>query len=127
MNTHYKILIVEDDLGIFEAIKTKLSTVTYTVLNGKNGDEGLKIALKEHPDLILLDILMPIMNGVEMLKKLRKNDWGRTAKVLILTNLGYESKGKELKKLGIENDNYILKANWKLDELLKKIKTELEK
>ena len=83
-----KILIVEDDEPIIFSLSKKLELFkTVKVLCARNGEEGLSMALVEKPDLILLDIVMPEMDGIEMLRRLRKNDWGKTVKVIILSNL----------------------------------------
>ncbi len=71
-----KILIVEDEATICNALRDKLAGAGFLVLAAKNGEEGLKAALKERPDMILLDILMPKMDGLAMLKQLRENAWG---------------------------------------------------
>lgn len=81
-----KVLIVEDEKQLLDLLHTTLSK-KYEAFDAKDGAEGLEIALKEHPDLILLDIKMPKMDGWEMLEKLRQDSWGKTAKVVMLTNL----------------------------------------
>lgn len=81
------ILVVEDDGSLRRALQNALSKENYTVLEATNGQQGLEIALREHPDFILLDIMMPVMDGQTMLKKLRQDHWGATAKVAMLTNV----------------------------------------
>jgi len=87
-NHSKKILIVEDDFSLNEALQEVLEEEGFFVLSAKNGVVGLKQAFAEHPDLILLDIIMPKMNGMTMLRKLREDKWGRDVPVIMLTNVG---------------------------------------
>jgi len=80
------ILLVEDEESLIEPLKIFLNKRGYTLIRAKNGDEGLKMAKEYKPDLIITDILMPIMDGLTMLEKLRKDPWGKSAKVIVLTN-----------------------------------------
>jgi two-component system response regulator MprA len=119
------ILIVEDDLALSGALENKLVAEKFKVLTAKDGHEGLESALKNKPDLILLDLIMPRMNGIEMLRKLREGKWGRTVPVLVLTNDDNpESMHQSLKDNAID---YLIKADWDLENVIKKIKTKLGK
>lgn len=120
----YKILIVEDEAPARLAVKDKLEGGGYYVLQAANGQEALDIAVKEHPDLILLDVVMPVMDGLTMLRNLRKDDWGKTAKVIMLTNLSDPEKEEETSKSGVFG--YFVKSNWKLSDLLSAIKLILK-
>lgn len=119
-----KILIVEDEEALMEAMATGLSESGFTVLKAGNGEVGLKMALEEHPDLILLDIIMPIMIGVDMLKRLREDKWGKDAKVILLTVLN------DLDKIqtAVEHDvaNYLMKQDWKVEDIIVRIKQILK-
>ncbi len=84
-----RVLVVDDDLTILENLSTRLINEGLEVLKAKDGKEGLDKAVLEKPDLIVLDILMPVMDGIEMLTELRKDKWGEEAKVVILTKQGY--------------------------------------
>lgn len=75
MKKQKKILIVEDEKNLREAIADVLHNRNFISLQAKNGREGLKLALKEHPDLILLDLLMPEMDGMTAFEKIRKDSW----------------------------------------------------
>ncbi|OGH58933.1 MAG: hypothetical protein A2725_04265 [Candidatus Magasanikbacteria bacterium RIFCSPHIGHO2_01_FULL_33_34] len=119
-----KILIVEDEKTLRNAIKIKLDKIGYKVLEAKNGREGLEIALKEKPDLILLDIVMPIMDGMKMLKRLRKNKGSEHILVIVLTNISDAEKIEE--SLGSGVCDYLIKSDWKLDELVQKIKERID-
>ena len=76
-----KILIVDDEPALLTALVDKFTRAGYTVGIAENGKEGLKLALKNRPDLILLDIIMPVMDGITMLYKLRKDSWGGKLKL----------------------------------------------
>jgi len=118
-----KILIVEDEEPMLRALSDKFTREGFSVVQGKNGENGLQVALEEHPDLILLDIVMPKMDGLEMLMKLREDDWGRKVPVLLLTNYG------DLEKITSAVQNYVvgylLKTDWKLENVVKKVKETL--
>ena len=82
-----KLLIVEDEVPLRKALVEEFEDVGYTVLEAGDGLEGFDVALKNHPDLILLDQLMPKLNGVGMLKQLRQDEWGATVPVIMATNM----------------------------------------
>lgn len=118
-----KILLVEDVVPLAEAVSDYFANNNFDMLRATNGKDGLKIALKEKPDLILLDILLPEMGGDEMFKKLREDSWGKDAKVIILTNLS-ESKG--VARIAEYNPlRYIVKTTVRLDDLMGIIKKAL--
>ncbi len=118
-----KILIVEDESSLRRAIGDKLTMEKALFLEAKNGEEGLRVALEEHPDLILLDIVMPKMDGFVMLENLRQDEWGKTAHVVILTNLDNED--YVLKSFRNEVYDYIVKTDIRMDDLIIKIKEKL--
>ena len=127
MNTNLKqktILIIEDEKTLRSILKTKLENNNFNVIEARNGKEGLETSLKKHPDLILLDIIMPIMNGMTMLKKLRKEGWGKDAQVMLLTNLDDTEKITESNKQN--GYDYLLKTDWSIDDLINKIKNKLK-
>lgn len=121
-----RILIVEDEEPILSALAEKIQQTGFAEpLKARNGEEGLEIALKEHPDLLLVDILMPKMDGITMVKELRKDEWGKSAKVIILTN--FDTTDAILKDVAlIEPSFYLLKSNWNIDDVVVKIKEVLE-
>ena len=119
-NQKIKILVVEDDGPLANALKDKLDSAGFLVLTAKDGKEGLKIGIKNKPDLILLDVLMPEMNGLEMLKQLRQNAWGRTAPVLVLSNDGDPEDIRETLKNNAAD--YLIKSDWQLEDVVKRIK-----
>lgn len=115
-----KILIVEDEAVLRSALRDKLTSNNLIVLEAEDGEEGLKLALSEHPDLILLDLLMPKMDGISMLKRLRQDKWGKGVKVIILTNLGESEPIAATVELGASE--YIVKSNWQLGDILAKVR-----
>ena len=122
------ILIVEDDPVLLDALKIKLEKDEYQVLKAPDGQTGLEMARKHKPDLILLDLILPVMDGMTMLRKLRETDsWGKTVPVIILTNLSGDSNQIINDVTDLEPSYYLTKADLKLDELLEKIKEVLVK
>ncbi|MCX6713798.1 MAG: response regulator [Candidatus Vogelbacteria bacterium] len=123
MENKKKILIVEDDVAIVSALSIKLSENDFSILTARNGEEGLAVALRDQPDLILLDIVMPKMDGINMLEKLREDEWGKKVEVIILTN---QSGNEEIAKV-LDNNatEYLIKTNIKIEEVVKKIKAKL--
>lgn len=118
-----RILIVEDDASLRKALLEKLEREGFAVSEAENGEEGLEVALRERPDLVLLDIVMPRMDGLTVLSTLRKDSWGKSAKVVMLTNL---SDGESvLKSLNDAAFDYLVKADWKLEDIVKKIRERL--
>lgn len=79
-----KILLIDDDTIVISKYKEKLVNAGFEVITAYNGGEGLKKALEYHPDFIFLDIAMPVMNGLVMLRNLRMDDWGKTVPVIML-------------------------------------------
>ena len=121
-----KILIVEDELAYVKLLHDQLVAKGYEVITAKDGKEGLALAQKEEPDMILLDIRMPVMDGMTMLSLLRKNGNGKKAKVIMLTNLEPDDKiiGDVVKD---QPAYYFIKSDVKLDDMLEKIHELLEK
>ncbi len=119
-----KILIIEDDLPLLNVLDEKISGSGIEVLRSTNGKEGLESAIRNHPDLILLDIVMPIMDGMMVLEKLRDDKWGKTAKVILLTNLLDTEKVIESRSKGVRD--YLLKADYTLDDIVKMVKRRLK-
>ncbi len=87
MSVKQKIAVIEDETSICEMYRMKLASVGYDVKVAHDGQEGLALLEEFRPDLILLDLKMPIMSGDEMLAKLRETDWGAGIRVIILTNI----------------------------------------
>ncbi len=119
-----KVLIVEDERPMREALCNKFKQEHFNVFEAKNGEEGLKVALQEHPDMILLDIIMPVMDGMAMLEKLRLDFWGKTANVIMLTNIDNKSNITEAMQKGVLQ--FLVKSDWKIEEVLHIVQEKLK-
>jgi len=118
-----KIAIIEDDQAIAQMYRIKFETEGYEVETASNGRLGLELAEKLRPDIILLDLMMPEMNGDEMLEKLRKTTWGKTTKVIILTNMGEQEAPDSVKHQDVRR--FIVKAEMTPRQVAEMVKAEL--
>lgn len=118
-----KILVVEDEKPLANMLASKLEDEAFDVKVAFDGEEGLKVAKGWLPDLILLDIIMPKMDGMTMLRKLRDSDKGKRIHVILLTNLSDTSKVYEAVTLDVKD--YLVKTNWDLDEIIAEIKSKV--
>ena len=118
-----KILIVEDEQDIRQKLAAKCDNEGFITFQAQNGEEGLSLALREHPDLILLDLAMPKMDGVEMLKQLRQDEWGQNATVVVLTNYSNPERVANVLEAGVHD--YIMKSD-RLEDIMEHIKRRLE-
>ena len=119
-----KILVVDDDENLRLVLVDKLNIVGFDAVGASNGKEGLEKALKIHPDVILLDIMMPVMNGWDMLKKLREDKWGNEAKVIMLT----VAEDTEAIARAVEGGSlaYLIKTDQSTDDIVEKVKTMIK-
>jgi two-component system, OmpR family, alkaline phosphatase synthesis response regulator PhoP len=118
-----KVLVIEDESILLDAIVRALGELDVLVFTAKDGAEGLRSALSNHPDLILLDVVLPSMDGMTVLENLRKDEWGKDVAVIILTNLSKTSILEEGEKHGVRD--YMVKTDWKISEVIEKVKKEL--
>lgn len=116
----HKILIIEDDDFLRSLAVTKLEKEGFAVAMAANGQDGLAAAQTTTPDLIILDLMLPIMSGFDVLKSLKGAEATKSIKVIVFSNLGEESDIKTCLDLGASD--YLVKANFTLDELVEKIK-----
>ena len=119
-----KILIVEDETSLRKALSDKLVRSGFEVYEAEDGEEGLEKALKEHPDLIILDIIMPKTDGETMMAELRKDSWGKSAHVIVLTNLTDEAKLARMMDRDVFE--YFIKSDIKINEVIEKVEELLE-
>ncbi len=114
------VLIVEDDKDIRDLYSEAFRIAGITVLTATNGSEGVTAALKHHPDAILMDIMMPIMGGHEAMNKIRRDSWGKDAKVVYLTNMDDAENIMHAVEQG--SDEYIIKANMTPKEVVNQVR-----
>jgi DNA-binding response OmpR family regulator len=110
-----KIVIVEDNASLADIYKTRLELIGYTCFIGYNGITGLYFIQQEIPDLVLLDLMIPDIPGDQVLSTMRRSDWGKDIKVLVVSNLNETEAAPNLRQLGIED--YVVKANMSDDSI----------
>ena len=120
----HTILIVEDETLIQEALKDKFTFEHFTVLTANNGQAGLETALQNHPDVILLDLQMPILDGFGALEKLRADPWGAQVPVIVLTNKDTSADVYESLKNHVQD--YFIKAETSLETLVGAVRDILD-
>lgn len=118
-----KIAIIEDDLAIAQMYRMKFEVEGFEVETAENGALGLELLEKMQPDIVLLDLMMPELNGEEVLEKARATDWGKDLRVIILTNLSEQEAPAKLKELGVTR--YIVKAEMTPKQVAELVKQEL--
>lgn len=120
-----KILIIEDDFFIRELYQRQLQKEQYEVVSASDGAEGLVQATQQKPDLILLDIMLPRLNGLDLLRTIKSKPETKDIPVILLTNLGQDSVIKEGFSLGAEG--YLIKSAYTPSQIINEIKSFLEK
>lgn len=120
-----KILVAEDDADLREAIATALAKAGFTVIEAADGQIALNQAKNNTPDLIILDIKMPQMTGLEVLQQLRADDWGKKVPVIMLTAQADINSLSDAVTFGGTNLEYLTKTDWKLSDVVKKVKEKL--
>lgn len=120
---NHTILIIEDDDFLRSLAVAKLEKEGFTVRMAANGQEGLAVLNEQTPDLLILDLMLPLVSGFDILKTLRANATTAGLKVIVFSNMGEEADIKTCLDLGVTD--YLVKANFTLDELVEKIKTVL--
>ena len=119
-----KIAIVEDDQAISQMYRIKFEAEGYEVETAENGKLGLALAEEMRPDIILLDIMMPEMDGAEMLEKMRQTDWGAKIKVIVLTNMGEQEAPDIIRELNVKR--FIVKDEMTPRQVAEMVKKELQ-
>ncbi|KKU64087.1 MAG: Response regulator [Candidatus Amesbacteria bacterium GW2011_GWC1_47_15] len=114
------LLIIEDDLVLARMYQTLLQNHGFDAKTAADGEAGLKAALKIHPDLILLDIRMPKMDGMTVMHNLREDKWGKTAPIIILTNLDLTDE-RLTRVVKDQPSYYLIKANNSPEQVLEKV------
>ncbi len=118
------ILVVEDSHYLAESLSDMINIKGYEALMAPNGREGVRIALEEHPDLILLDIRLPDIDGYEVFRQIREDVWGKKARIVILT--ASESIVNIAKNIDLPSEDILFKPEWSIIDLAKKITDIME-
>ena len=118
-----KILLVEDDPLLVKMYTAKFEKEGFDVIFAEDGEDGLKKALSENADILLLDVMMPKLSGIDMLSKLRADPKGKSIPVIVFSNLSQEEEAKKALELGAKE--YLIKANLTPSQVLEKIKKYL--
>ena len=119
-----KILIVDEEQALVSALVDRFMKEGFITISAANGKDGLELALRDHPDIILLDIMMPVMDGATMLKKLRADEWGKDVHVILLTNLTGTEKLDESMHQGA--CDYLVKCDMTIEDVVNKVKDKLK-
>ncbi len=119
-----RILLVEDDDALANVYLIRLQAESFDVLRVANGEEALATALKYHPDLVLLDVMMPKVSGFDVLDILRNTPETSNVKVVMLTALGQESDIERAKALGV--NDYLVKSQVVIADVVERIRQQLE-
>ena len=120
-----KILVIDDDLAFCEMLTEILTDEGATVLVNNDDQTGLSTAFSEHPDLVVCDVMMPGMSGLEVLKQLRADSWGQNIAALMLTNVNEPGAIATSVESGPPTE-YLLKIDWTLDQIADKIRKIFE-
>ncbi len=120
MNTSKSVLIVDDEESLVNVLAQKFTDEGIPAYKAYNGKEGLDIALEKKPDLILLDIMMPEMDGFDVMKHLQGDEWGKDVPIILLTNSS--SIDTVAKAVGTSMSEYIVKTDIRLDDIVDKVK-----
>ena len=118
-----KILVVEDDKILLNMYRVKFTHGGHEVQIAENGEDGLKLMKSFHPDLVLMDLMMPIMDGFTALKRAKADDEIKNIPIIILTNLSQVEDVQQTLKIGAAD--YIIKSNLTPAQVLEKIKPHL--
>ncbi len=119
-----KILIVEDDKFLRELVARKLSSEGFEIFEAVDGEEGIKKTKEEKPDLVLLDLILPGIDGFEVLSKIKEDQELSSIPVIVLSNLGQREEVERGMKLGAAD--YLIKAHFTPGEIIEKIKNSLK-
>ncbi len=125
MNRVYKILLCEDEEFVARSYMRKLKLEGYEVIHANNGEEALKMLEDSKPDLVILDLMMPLKSGFEVLEYIQKEASEAIKKIpiIVASNLGQKSDIEEAKKLGARD--FLIKSNISMKELTAKVKQYL--
>lgn len=120
------IMVVEDEPSLRAAMVDLLQLKNFLTLEARDGQEAVDVALAKHPDLILLDLIMPVMDGMTALKNIRLDRWGARVPVIILTNVSATDEGLVNDMVTHKPLRYLIKSDWNLHDVIKMIREVLE-
>lgn len=115
-----KILIIEDDRFVRKAYEAKLTSAGFAVITAIDGGEAIELTKTEKPDLVLLDLMLPVVSGFEYLRVIKENPETKGIPIIIISNLGQEEDVQRGLEMGV--DAYFIKAKVKVEEMVEKIK-----
>ena len=122
--TQKTILIVEDEEAMLEALANKFENKGFSVLRAHDGEEGYDVAVKEKPDLLILDIIMPRLNGMDLMEKIRSVEgWGSDVPIVMLTNVS--DPDNVSRAAGLKVYDFLVKTDWRLDDVVNLIETKI--
>ena len=124
MGVKKNILIVEDDEFFRELLKKKLLSLGFHIFEASNGEEGVEQTNQKKPDLIILDLLLPNIDGFEVLSKVKTNPETSSTPVIIVSNLGQQEDVERGLKLGAAD--YLIKSQFDIESIVAKIKGVLK-
>jgi len=113
------ILVIEDQADIAATLQNKISAGGFNASIAQDGEEGLRMALDNHPDALLLDLILPKLDGMSVLENIRKDEWGKSLPVIILTNLGTGDELTRAKELGVSD--FLIKTEVRLEDVVSKL------
>ncbi len=116
-------LLVEDDESIRELYQSALTAAGINTLTAPDGSQGVALALLHKPVVILMDITLPVMDGHEAVRKIREDDWGKTAKIIYLTN--HSEPEHVVNAFAEKPEEYIIKANADIKEVVNAVRTAM--
>ena len=119
------VLVVEDDIPTALAMGSALEQEGYAVLRAADGEEGLRIALEKHPDVILVDLMLPKVLGMKLISELRHDEWGKNARVVILTNAS--DMGNMQAALMNQAFYYLVKGDSSVADVLRAVRAQVAK
>jgi len=119
------ILIAEDEEAMLDALASKFEKKGFKVIRAHDGEEGYTLAMKEKPALLILDIIMPKMNGMDLMEKVRQDDhWGSDVPIVMLTNI---SDPENVSRAAMSHVyDFLVKTDWRLDDVAKLVEEKLE-
>ncbi|MFA6408482.1 MAG: response regulator [Candidatus Paceibacterota bacterium] len=120
-----KVLIVEDEIAILTGISDKFTHEGFITFRARDGQDGLNKAFNEHPDLMLVDVLMPNFDGFYFLENLRKDEWGKNAKVIMWSNSHDSTTITRAQKFGILD--FMIKSEWEYRDVVRKVGEYIDK